>query len=236
MVVRVAERARQAVRARVVVATDDSRIADAVARARHRRGHDARRPCDRHRPPRRSRRTARARADEIVVNVQGDEPLLDPALMRRVAGSSPAQRDDAAMATACHPIADAAEAFNPNVVKVVLDARNYALYFSRATIPWARDAFAGGRARDPRRAAALPPLRALRLPRGLPAARFRRLARRADRSVRSAGAVARAVARLPDRRRDRGWDAGAGCRHRRRSRARARSCSGNMAHRMTERA
>jgi 3-deoxy-manno-octulosonate cytidylyltransferase (CMP-KDO synthetase) len=51
------------------------------------------------------------------------------------------------MATACHLIADPQEAFNPNVVKVALDARNYALYFSRATIPWARDAFAdGGRA------------------------------------------------------------------------------------------
>ena len=79
--------------------------------------------------------------DEIVVNVQGDEPLLDPALMRqhgRAAGSAP----DAAIATACHPIADPAEAFEPNVVKVVLDASGYALYFSRATIPWARDAFA----------------------------------------------------------------------------------------------
>ena len=86
--------------------------------------------------------------DEIVVNVQGDEPLLDPALMRRVARRA-AQRADAAIATACHPIDDAAEAFNPNVVKVVLDARNYALYFSRATIPWARDAFAGSRARSP---------------------------------------------------------------------------------------
>ena len=52
---------------------------------------------------------------------------------------------DAAIATACHPIVDAAEAFNPNVVKVVLDARGNALYFSRATIPWARDAFAAAR-------------------------------------------------------------------------------------------
>jgi len=52
---------------------------------------------------------------------------------------------DAAIATACHPITDPAEAFNPNVVKVVLDSRGYALYFSRATIPWARDGFASGR-------------------------------------------------------------------------------------------
>jgi 3-deoxy-manno-octulosonate cytidylyltransferase (CMP-KDO synthetase) len=79
--------------------------------------------------------------DEIVVNVQGDEPLLDPALMRSIAVLLQRQ-PDAAIATACHPIDDPAEAFNPNVVKVVLDAAGYALYFSRATIPWARDAFA----------------------------------------------------------------------------------------------
>jgi len=82
--------------------------------------------------------------DEIVVNVQGDEPLLDPALMNRMAVLL-RDRRDAAIATACHPITDAAEAFAPNVVKVVLDARGYAMYFSRATIPWARDAFAVSR-------------------------------------------------------------------------------------------
>jgi 3-deoxy-manno-octulosonate cytidylyltransferase (CMP-KDO synthetase) len=143
MVVRVAERARSSGAQRVVVATDDPRIDAAVAshgfdaimtRATHATGTD---------------RLAEAAAllalapDEIVVNVQGDEPLLDPALMRRVAHLL-AERDDAAMATACHRIIDPTEGFNPNVVKVVLDARNYALYFSRATIPWARDAFAGG--------------------------------------------------------------------------------------------
>ena len=143
MVVRVAERARSSGAQRVVVATDDPRIAAAVTshgfdaimtRATHATGTD---------------RLAEAAAllalapDEIVVNVQGDEPLLDPALMRRVAHLL-AERDDAAMATACHRIVDPTEGFNPNVVKVVLDARNYALYFSRATIPWARDAFAGG--------------------------------------------------------------------------------------------
>jgi 3-deoxy-manno-octulosonate cytidylyltransferase (CMP-KDO synthetase) len=82
--------------------------------------------------------------DDIVVNVQGDEPLLEPALMREMAGLL-ARTPDAAIATACHPIDEALEAFNPNVVKVALDARNYALYFSRATIPWARDAFAASR-------------------------------------------------------------------------------------------
>jgi 3-deoxy-manno-octulosonate cytidylyltransferase (CMP-KDO synthetase) len=143
MVVRVAERARASGAHRVVVATDDPRIAEAVTahrfdvimtRADHATGTD---------------RLAEAAtlldldADEIVVNVQGDEPLLEPALMQRVAELL-AERADAAMATACHRIVDDAEAFNPNVVKVVLDAKRYALYFSRATVPWARDAFANG--------------------------------------------------------------------------------------------
>jgi len=82
--------------------------------------------------------------DDIVVNVQGDEPLLDSALIAEVARLL-AGAHDAAIATACHAVDDAAEAFNPNIVKVVLDARGYALYFSRATIPWARDAFAVSR-------------------------------------------------------------------------------------------
>ena len=141
MVVRVAERAIASGAARVVVATDDRRIVDAagahgiaavLTRADHPTGTD---------------RLAEAATqlglprEDIVVNVQGDEPLLEPALIRRIAellAASP----DASMATACHPIADLREAFNPNVVKVALDSRNYALYFSRATIPWARDAFA----------------------------------------------------------------------------------------------
>ncbi|MCC7325601.1 MAG: 3-deoxy-manno-octulosonate cytidylyltransferase [Burkholderiales bacterium] len=141
MVVRVAQRARASGASRVVVATDDRRVLRAVeahgfiacmTRGDHATGTD---------------RLAEAAValgladDEIVVNVQGDEPLLDPALMQAVAGAL-AAHPDAAIATACHPIADVAEAFNPNVVKVVLDAAGYALYFSRATIPWARDDFA----------------------------------------------------------------------------------------------
>jgi 3-deoxy-manno-octulosonate cytidylyltransferase (CMP-KDO synthetase) len=144
MVVRVAERAVAAGAARVVVATDDARIKAAVeahgiaaclTAADHATGTD---------------RLAEAAQqlglpdDAIVVNVQGDEPLLSPALIRAVAELL-AAHPDAAIATACHPITDVEEAFNPNVVKVVLDGRGYALYFSRATIPWARDAFAGGR-------------------------------------------------------------------------------------------
>ena len=148
MVVHVAERARASGAQRVVIATDDARIADAakahgfdalMTRGDHSTGTD---------------RLAEAAAllalrdDEIVVNVQGDEPLIDAALMRRVAVLL-AAHPDAAMSTACHPIAHPEEAFNPNVVKVVLDARNYALYFSRATIPWARSAFAAGPAAIP---------------------------------------------------------------------------------------
>ena len=148
MVVRVAERAMASGAARVVVATDDARVQAAVAaagiavcltRTDHLTGTD---------------RLAEAAAqlgladDEIVVNVQGDEPLLEPALIRSMA-TLLAARADAAMATACHPITDVDEAFNPNVVKVTLDAAGYALYFSRATIPWARDAFAQSRAALP---------------------------------------------------------------------------------------
>ncbi len=144
MVVRVAERAVAAGAAQVVVATDDVRIKAAVeahgivaclTSAGHETGTD------------RLAEAARQLGlpdDAIVVNVQGDEPLLSPALIREVAELLDAH-PDAAIATACHPITDPAEAFNPNVVKVTLDSRGHALYFSRATIPWARDAFANGR-------------------------------------------------------------------------------------------
>jgi 3-deoxy-manno-octulosonate cytidylyltransferase (CMP-KDO synthetase) len=141
MVVRVLERARKAGAASVWVATDDERVRDAVnavggdallTRADHPSGTD---------------RLAEVvdtlgwSADAIVVNVQGDEPLIDPALIAAVAQSL-ADDPVAAIATAAHPLQDAAEFFNPNVVKVVCDAREHALYFSRAPIPWARDAFA----------------------------------------------------------------------------------------------
>ncbi len=149
MVVRVAERARASGADRVVVATDDERIRmaasqhgiDAVlTRADHPTGTD-----------RLAEAAAQLKLEDkaIVVNVQGDEPLLEPALIREVAEELRAH-DDAAIATACHPIDDPEEAFNPNVVKVVLDHAGYALYFSRATIPWARDAFAATRDTVPR--------------------------------------------------------------------------------------
>ncbi|MEO6320731.1 MAG: 3-deoxy-manno-octulosonate cytidylyltransferase, partial [Polaromonas sp.] len=76
--------------------------------------------------------------DDIVVNVQGDEPLIDPALINAVAGLLD-ERPDCPMSTAAHSIDQLADLLNPNVVKVVLDARQTALYFSRSPIPAARD-------------------------------------------------------------------------------------------------
>jgi len=79
--------------------------------------------------------------DDIVVNLQGDEPLIDPSLIEAVAAAL-AEDPAAAMATASHAITEADDFFNPNVVKVVSDRHGRALYFSRAPIPWCRDAFA----------------------------------------------------------------------------------------------
>jgi 3-deoxy-manno-octulosonate cytidylyltransferase (CMP-KDO synthetase) len=148
MVVRVAERARASGAERVVIATDDERIRAAALE----HGIDA--VLTRSDHPTGTDRLAEAAAQlkledrAIVINVQGDEPLLDPALIREVAEELRAHAD-ASIATACHLIDDPQEAFNPNVVKVVLDRVGYALYFSRATIPWARDAFGAGREKLP---------------------------------------------------------------------------------------
>ncbi len=98
--------------------------------------------------------------ETLAVNVQGDEPLIDPELIRRTALLLHA-RPAAAMATVCHPLRDLAEVMNPNVVKLVLDRDGYALYFSRAAIPWARDAWATATLLGPHAA----------LPAGLPAYR-----------------------------------------------------------------
>jgi 3-deoxy-manno-octulosonate cytidylyltransferase (CMP-KDO synthetase) len=81
--------------------------------------------------------------DAIVVNVQGDEPQMPPALIRQVAAGLEAH-PDAGIATVCAPIDDPTELFNSNVVKVVRDMRDYALYFSRAPIPWHREEFGTG--------------------------------------------------------------------------------------------
>ena len=84
-------------------------------------------------------------ADEIVVNLQGDEPLMPPLLIRQVAALL-AARPAAVMATACHAITQREDFLNPNVVKVVTDRDGHALYFSRAPIPWPRDAMSGASA------------------------------------------------------------------------------------------
>ena len=141
MVVRVAEQAARSGAREVLIATDHAEIArvteahgfEAVmTRANHATGTD------------RLAEVAAIRrygARHVVVNVQGDEPLIPPALIRSVAASL-AEHREAAIATACHRITSATEFANPNVVKVVLDHAGYALYFSRAPIPYARDAFA----------------------------------------------------------------------------------------------
>jgi 3-deoxy-manno-octulosonate cytidylyltransferase (CMP-KDO synthetase) len=146
MVVRVAERARASGAERIIVATDHADIAAACAahgvevqmtRADHPSGTD------------RIAEVARAldlAPDAVVVNLQGDEPLIDPSLLAACAARIQA---GVPMATCAHPIDNAADAFNPNVVKVVLDKAGRALYFSRATIPWHRDAFALSKATLP---------------------------------------------------------------------------------------
>jgi len=143
MVVRVAQRAEQSSAAQVVVATDSERIADACSR------HGVRAVLTRADHPSGSDRLAEAcellglEHDDLVVNVQGDEPLIEPALIDAVADLL-AKHSQASMSTAAHPIASVEEFRNPNVVKVVLQADGLAMYFSRAPIPWWRDGFAAG--------------------------------------------------------------------------------------------
>jgi len=141
MVVHVAERARASGAKAVWVATDHQDVFDAVTH----HGHEAMMTRPDHatgtdRIAEVAQRLGLADG-EIVVNVQGDEPLIAPELIREVAQSL-AVHDAASIATACHPIDDVASLQNPNVVKVVLDRSGHALYFSRAPIPCARDTFA----------------------------------------------------------------------------------------------
>jgi 3-deoxy-manno-octulosonate cytidylyltransferase (CMP-KDO synthetase) len=146
MVVRTAQRAAMSGASRVLVATDDARVAQAarehgiealMTRSDHATGTD---------------RLAEAvdqlalPDDAIVVNVQGDEPLIEPILIDAVAQLL-RTHPDAAIATCASPLADVESLFNPNVVKAVCAADGRALYFSRAPIPWARDALADGQRR-----------------------------------------------------------------------------------------
>ena len=143
MVVQVARRAAASSAQQVVVAADDVAIVDActahgvralLTRANHASGSD---------------RLAEAceqlglDGDNAVLNVQGDEPLIEPALIDACARLLD-ERRDCVMSTVAHAIENVADFLNPNVVKVVLDAQSRALYFSRAPMPWWRDGFAGG--------------------------------------------------------------------------------------------
>ncbi|MES2424872.1 MAG: 3-deoxy-manno-octulosonate cytidylyltransferase [Pseudomonadota bacterium] len=143
MVVRVAERAGLSSASSVVVAADDESIVLACS------AHTITALLTRTDHPSGSDRLAEAcdllglPDDAVVVNVQGDEPLIDPRLIDAVARLL-ADQPDAAMATAAHVIDTLADFTNPNVVKVVLNAQQQALYFSRAPLPWWRDGFADG--------------------------------------------------------------------------------------------
>lgn len=141
MVQHVYERACESGAAHVVVATDDLRIAEAVqgfggevcmTDAGHRSGTERLAEVV---------STLKLGDDEIVVNLQGDEPLMPPRLLKQVADNL-AEHAGVPMATLCTRIHTAAELFDPHVVKVLTDNQGYALYFSRAVIPWDRDAFA----------------------------------------------------------------------------------------------
>ena len=139
MVVRVAEQAAKTSASEIVIATDFEKIVTVakqhglnavMTRLNHASGTD------------RIAEVAQKLGwadDEIVVNVQGDEPLIEPELINEVAQHL-ANSQDAVMATACHAIHDEASLLNPNIVKVVIDANGNALYFSRAPIPYPRDA------------------------------------------------------------------------------------------------
>lgn len=143
MIQRVWEQCRLSAAARVVVATDDTRIAQAcesfgaevcMTAADHPSGTDRLEEVT---------RRLELPDDCIVVNVQGDEPRMPPALIRQVAENLAGQ-PAAGVATLGEPIGTLEDLRNPNIVKVVADVDGLALYFSRAPIPWARDAFAAG--------------------------------------------------------------------------------------------
>ncbi len=141
MVQHVYERACQSEAARIMIATDDARIADVAA------GFGAEVVMTSPNHPSGTDRLQEVvskqgfYADDIVVNVQGDEPLIPPRIINQVAHNLQAEQS-ASIATLSEPILDVQSLLNPNVVKVVSDANGMALYFSRAPMPWPRDAFA----------------------------------------------------------------------------------------------
>lgn len=145
MIQHVVERAEASGAAEVIVATDDMRVKEGVDKF----GGRVMMTSNEH-----SSGTERLAEvieqlalaeNEVVVNVQGDEPFIPPEIIRQVADNLANQRQ-APMATLAVPITDAEDIFNPNTVKVVTDAAGYALYFSRAAIPWDREHFSAERA------------------------------------------------------------------------------------------
>jgi 3-deoxy-manno-octulosonate cytidylyltransferase (CMP-KDO synthetase) len=147
MIQHVVERALASGAGEVVVATDDARIVAACAAF----GAQAQLTAAQH--PSGSDRIAEViaqrgwSADTVVVNLQGDEPCMPPALIDQVVRNLVGH--EAQMATLAYPIADAQTLFDPHVVKVVIDATGNALYFSRAPLPWHRDEFMGKRTHLP---------------------------------------------------------------------------------------
>jgi len=140
MILHVCEKAALAGAEEVVVATDDQRILDCVKQA----GFNAVMTSVSHNSGT-ERLTEVANVlqwadDTVIVNCQGDEPLIPPELIHKAA-SALIEQDIAQVASLCAPIDDVEEVFNPNAVKVVRDQQEYALYFSRAPIPWDRDCF-----------------------------------------------------------------------------------------------
>ena len=140
MIVRVMEQAQKSSAHRVIIATDHQQVFDAVKAYKG----EVILTSDKHNSG--TERLAEVinryqfADDEIIVNVQGDEPLIPPVIIDQVAENLVQYRTG--MATLAVPIDSAEEAFNPGAVKVVTDKDGYALYFSRATIPWERDRFA----------------------------------------------------------------------------------------------
>ena len=146
MVVRTAEQAARSGAQKVIIATDDIAIQQAV------QAHGFEAMLTRQDHPTGTDRLAEVvntldlPADTIVVNVQGDEPLIEPSIIDAVAAHL-ANDPGAAIATCAAPISQAETLFNPNAVKVVCNHRSHALYFSRAPIPWARDVLSDGQQR-----------------------------------------------------------------------------------------
>lgn len=142
MIIHVLEQALKSGAKRVIVATDNQDVMKVVEQA----GGEACLTSDKHNSG--TERLAEVidkynfPDDEIIVNVQGDEPLVPPIIITQVADNLANGKADTGMATLAVPIRDVEEAFNPNAVKVLTDCDGHALYFSRATIPWDRDRFA----------------------------------------------------------------------------------------------